>query len=304
MRLSANASRIPTLVACALSALVSSFSFGAKVSDLGDTTRTITTPATTQGLNYTEDLGDGVTLEMVWIPGGTFAMGSPADEANRDADEGPQSTTAVQGFWMARYETTNAQFRRFRPKRDSLDSEGMSLDGGDRPAVYVSWDDAAAFCQWLSERSDRKYALPTEAQWEYACRAGTTTSRFWGDSETSAGLYANTADRTLKGRWPDWTTSDVDDGYVVTAPVGRFRPNAFGLYDMIGNVAELCLSTYQPYPYVETGGRNEPGEQTIRAVRGGSWRSHGSICRSAYRDKNVQYRPLPDTGFRVVATGP
>jgi len=250
---------------------------------------------------YAVDLGHGVNLEMVWVPGGSFQMGSPDSENGHMIDESPVHTVELDGFWMGRYEVTNAQYRCFQEDHTSRSFEGFDFNGDTQPAIYVSWNDAIAFCGWLSGKTGHGYTLPTEAQWEYACRAGTATARFWGDDEQSMGQYANAADRTLEQHFPGWRVADTTDGYVMTAPVGSFKPNAFGLYDMIGNVWEWCLDWYDSsfYSKAEARERNPVNEATaeMRVVRGGSGGDWPASNRSAFR-----FRQSPDTrdiGFRV-----
>jgi len=164
--------------------------------------------------------------------------------------------------------------------------------------VNVTWNDAVKFCEWLSRKEGKTYELPTEAEFEYACRAGTTT-RFWtGEGAESLMGSANAADASAKKRFTDWETTEGDDGYVFTAPVGRFRPNPWGLYDMAGNVWEWCADgqrEYGPEPVKDPRG---PAEGN-RLLRGGSFFGNPKYCRSADR-----YQAAPETrnvnfGFRV-----
>jgi formylglycine-generating enzyme required for sulfatase activity/tRNA A-37 threonylcarbamoyl transferase component Bud32 len=181
----------------------------------------------------------------------------------------------------------------------------------DHPVSNVSWEDAAAFCRWLSEKENKKYRLPTEAEWEFACRAGTTTWYSSGDRDETLRLVANVADASLRERHPpvEWAES-WNDGYVFTAPVGSFEPNAFGLHDMHGNVWEWCADWYDPAYYRRTGSVDPPGPtyspqraglESYRVFRGGGWDNYPGFCRSA--DRYSSHSPLLRTswaGFRVV----
>lgn len=178
--------------------------------------------------------------EMVAIPAGSFQMGSN----DGDSDEKPVHQVSVNGFVMSKTEITNRQFRQFRPGHDSGNYEGQSLNGDDQPVVNVSWDDARAYVQWLAGKTGQAYRLPSEAEWEYANRAGTTSKWIWGNDENGSCQDANIADQTAKARKSDWTTSNCTDGHFVTAPVGSFRANGFGLYDMTGNVWEWVEDCY------------------------------------------------------------
>ncbi len=178
-------------------------------------------------------------------------MGSPENEQGREADEGPQHPVTIsRDFYMGKYEITNAQFRVFRPNHNNGDMRGFSLNGDNQPVVNVSWNDAIAFCEWVSEQTGMQIQLPTEAEWEYACRAETTTRRYWGDdlSDDQACAYANVRDQTALQQLA-WGSPifNCEDGSAVTAPVGQFQPNAFGLYDMLGNVWEWCRDWYGSY---------------------------------------------------------
>jgi formylglycine-generating enzyme required for sulfatase activity len=276
--------------------------------------------------DYTETAG-GVKMQMVWIPAGSFTMGSTLSAAEtakkyggKDeyfADEHPAHTVELDGFWMGRFEVTNAQYRKFRAGHDSTSFEGLSLNGNDQPVVMVWWYDAGAFCYWLSKESGKTFTLPTEAQWEYACRAGTKTERYWGDGDESIGQYANTADRTFEAEFrttflpslrkaiPDFKIAETTDGYAVSAPVGRLRPNAFGLHDMLGNVFEWCLDWYGEGYYAESPPRNPTGplDGQFRVHRGGHWLDAPNNCRSANRSSAIPFDRRYDIGFRFVRTG-
>ncbi len=265
-------------------------------------------------------------MEFVYVPGGCFMMGqTEAEKAQIIAeigkeeyekyylDELPRHEVCVQGVWMGQYEVTNAQYRTFKADHDSKDYEGNSLNGDDQPAVYVSWDDAQAFVAWLNAtvethgRASLQFRLPSEAEWEYAARAGTTTVRYWGDDpqHTEACAYANVGDQTAKKIWTDWTVHDCEDGYAVTAPVGRFQPNAFGLYDMIGNVWEWGADTYhENYENAPNNGDiwGDLGDKKTKILRGGSWGNPPYFVRSSSRSWLGPDVQGSDIGFRVVVS--
>ncbi len=146
--------------------------------------------------------------------------------------------------------------------------------------VNVSWNDAQEFITWLSRKEGKTYRLPTEAEWEYACRARTKTAYFCGDDPEGLAAVANTADGTAKEKYPEWTTIAARDGYVYTAPVGRFRANAFALYDMHGNVWEWCQDWYDSEYYKRSPAADSPGpsEASHRVFRGGCWHCKPRIC--------------------------
>ncbi|MEH2038883.1 SUMF1/EgtB/PvdO family nonheme iron enzyme [Nostoc sp.] len=246
---------------------------------------------------FVENLGNGVTLEMVQIPGGTFMMGSPEGEAERDKDENPQHEVKVPGFFMGKYEITQAQYQAI------MGSNPSNFKGEKRPVEQVSWDNAVEFCQKLSQRTGKTYRLPSEAEWEYACRAGTKTPFYFGETITTDlvnynGNYHyyninNPYAFALKGEYRQQT---ID--------VGEFPPNSFGLYDMHGNVLEWCKdvynNNYQGAP--KDGSAWLTGkDNNLKVVRGGSWFYNPRACRSADRSSNVYTDRVNDIAFRVVA---
>jgi formylglycine-generating enzyme required for sulfatase activity len=222
------------------------------------------------GQSFTEDI-NGAQIQMVSVPGGTFLMGSPLSETGRDNDEGPQNEATVQSLYMSKYEVTQAQYKAV------MSTNPSSFKGDDLPVDSVSWNDAVEFCRKLSQTTGREYRLPTEAEWEYACRAG-TNGPYSGNIDAMAWYGASSGSRTH--------------------PVGQKQPNGFGLYDMYGNVWEWCQSKYKAYPYKATDGREDLQSTDVRVMRGGSWESAAKSCRSAYRR-----RVIPDArsiGFRIV----
>ena len=172
----------------------------------------------------------------------------------------------------------------------------------DHPVVAVSYNDAAAFCTWLSDRSGRHIHSPTEAQWEYACRAGTTTLYEWGDAPDGGKGRCNGADLSAKKAFPRWKVFEWDDGYVFTSPVRAFKPNGFGLHDMQGNAWQWCADWYDAYPHEAQVDPTGPTSGLGRALRGGSWGSGPVTCRSAARHGgHMPDSRCDDTGFRVAA---
>ncbi|MEE8429699.1 MAG: formylglycine-generating enzyme family protein [Candidatus Desulfatibia sp.] len=245
-------------------------------------------------------------MAFVWVPGGCFQMGSPSGEAGRDPDEGLVHKVCVDGFWMGKTEVTNAQYRQFKIDHVSQEHRGFSLNRDDQPVVYMSWHDAKAFAKWLNEQNHKRYhfRLPTEAEWEYACRAETTTARYWGDDPDKACEYANVGDLTAEREWPYWEVNNCEDGYEVTAPVGSFTPNAFGLYDMLGNVFEWNEDIYGKDAYGNHQ-RNNPvftGDGSYRVIRGGCWYSWPAGVRCAGRSDHPPNGRDRDyfLGFRLV----
>ncbi|MDJ0734587.1 MAG: bifunctional serine/threonine-protein kinase/formylglycine-generating enzyme family protein [Nostocaceae cyanobacterium] len=254
-----------------------------------DARGTITNRRNLSAKYFVEDLGNGVTLEMVQIPGGTFTMGSPAGEAQRDDNEGPQHQVTVPRFFMGRYEVTQAQYQAIMGKNPS------GFTGKKRPVETVSWNDAVEFCKKLSQKTGRNYRLPSEAEWEYACRAGTTTPFYFGETITTDlvnydgnSTYASAPN---KGKHRKQTTD-----------VGSFPPNAFGLYDMHGNVWEWCQDTYhQNYNGAPTDGSAwiSENENRYHMLRGGSWDLNPILCRSAVRLNSYPGLIIDHVGFRV-----
>jgi formylglycine-generating enzyme required for sulfatase activity len=266
----------------------------------------------------TLDLGGGVALELVGIPAGSFGMG--ATDGHRD-ERPPRRVDIGEPFLIGKFEVTNEQYRRLDPHHDSrfehrtswiFEEEylGWLLNHPKQPVVRVSWEQAMAFCRWLSKRTGLTVSLPTEAQWEYACRAGTAKPLSYGDLDTDFSEHANMADHTIRDlaydAWrplpPDIAPRDArfNDGKLVTADVGSYRPNAWGLHDMHGNAWEWTRSAYRPYPYRPDDGRNDETKALRRVVRGGSWYDRPKRCRSAFRLSYPQYQRVFNVGFRVV----
>ncbi len=235
------------------------------------------------------DLGKGVKMPLVLIPAGEFMMGSPAGEKERQACETPvHKVKMTRPFYMGQCEVTNAQYRRFRPAHHS-----EYLDGDDQPALFVSWCDADAFCRWLSKKAARTVRLPTEAEWEYACRAGTTTRFYTGDQ-------ARLKDSAALGK-AGWYGANARGR---SRPVGQKAPNAFGLCDMHGNAWEWCGDWYAADYYGKSPEADPPGPPAgaAKVLRGGSYRFWTTYyCRSAHRYSSRPRARECVTGFRVVA---
>ncbi len=228
---------------------------------------------------FTEDLGRGHQLELVSIPGGSFQMGSSEEQG--DEDERPQHTVTLKPFLMGKYLVTQAQWKAVSalPKVNiDLDPDPANFKGANRPVEWVNWHEAVEFCARLSQKTGREYRLPSEAEWEYACRAGTTTPFHFGPTLTTN--LANYDGNYVYGSEPKGVYREQ------TTDVGSFPPNAFGLYDMHGNVWEWCLDHWHDnYEGAPTDGSAwiEGGDSNGRLLRGGSWYSNPWFCRSAYR---------------------
>ncbi|ASC69523.1 hypothetical protein XM38_004500 [Halomicronema hongdechloris C2206] len=250
---------------------------------------------------HSEDLGNGIKLDLVHIPGGEFLMGSPAGEKGRSDDEGPQHRVQVPEFWMGKFPVTQAQYQAVMGENSSRFSE----NGSNRPVESVSWHDAVAFCEKLSELTSRDYRLPTEAEWEYACRAGTTTPFYFGPTITTELANYRGTDLTYEGNtFPgNYGQGPKGDFRQQTTEVGSFPANAFGLYDMHGNVWEWCQDVWHSsYAGAPRDGSAwlEGGNQDLRLLRGGSWAFHPTFCRAACRFLLLPDGRLDSRGFRVV----
>jgi len=270
------------------------------------------------------DIGDGIQLSLILVPAGEFLMGS----LDGFPDEAPQCRERSGAFWMGQFEVTNKQYTLFDPNHDSrveirhgmqFGVRGWPLNLPGQPVVRVSWQRAIDFCNWLSKRTGLRFTLPTEAQWEYACRAGSATSFHFGNLNADFSKFANLADVKLRdavshpykkdnvplgnpSKYDDWIPRDnhFNDGQLVSAEAGKFKPNAWGLHDMHGNVWEWTLSSAKPYPYRAGDGRNEINSRVKRIARGGSWRDRPLRARSSFRLAYRPYQRVYNVGFRVV----
>jgi formylglycine-generating enzyme len=268
--------------------------------------------------------------EMVVIPAGMFVMGAAPGEEEREslAEEfrnrsQPQRSVSVRSFSAGKFEVTRGQYRAFAA------ATGRSADGcflwtgttfeldrtrdwrdpgyaqnDSHPVTCVSWEDAGAYTEWLSRQTGRKYRLLTEAEWEYAARAGSTTARYWGDDVRTSCSFANGADVSTAALVPGastWIVVDCNDRHAWTAPVGSFRANAFGLHDMLGNVEEWtqdCWSGNLSGAPAD-GSARTAGDCALRAVRGGSWLDAPVGVRAAYRVGSPTPVRVYRRGFRV-----
>ena len=254
-----------------------------RAKDTPTTQPNTTQPTAKKSRVLTLDLGGGVKMELALIPAGEFMMGSPEREKDHDSSEGPQHRVRIsQPFYLGKTEVTQAQWTAVMGNNPS-NFKGST----DLPVEQVSWDDCQEFCRKLSQRVGREIRLPTEAEWEYACRAGTTTAYSFGSDASRLGEYA-------------WYT---DNSAVQTHPVGRKRANRWGLYDMHGNVEEWCADWWvDPYPSgSQQVNPTGPTSGDTRVFRGGNWDNYAFRLRSAYRDGNKPALGFLWVGFRVAA---
>ncbi|MBW7865079.1 MAG: SUMF1/EgtB/PvdO family nonheme iron enzyme [Candidatus Hydrogenedentes bacterium] len=267
-------------------------------------------------------------MAMAWIPPGEFIMGTPDTEAERQQHEGPERPVSLtRGFWIGRNEVSVAQFQAFvtdTRHKTTAEREGGSwtlsaagrrqwmpganwmkagfFQNPSHPVVCVSWEDAVAFCGWMGVKTGRKFRLPTEAEWEYACRAGTITAYQWGDAPDGGEGWLNGADISAQRKYQNWIVFPFNDGNIYSAPVGGFKPNAWGLYDMHGNVWEWCEDWYDQNFY-QTAPAEDPMNTvpaSSRVVRGGSWLWYPGFCRSGARFHYAPDMTFNDLGFRLV----
>jgi formylglycine-generating enzyme required for sulfatase activity len=274
---------------------------------------------------------NSVDMELVQLPAGEFDMGAPDSDDLSNPDEKPVHRVKIkQPFWIGTHEVTVGQFRKFVEATNYKTAAEATGEGGfsynsdtqrlepdntsswrhtgfkqsdTHPVVNVNWDDAKAFCEWLSKTEKATYRLPTEVEWEYACRAGTTTRWPWGTEQECVEGMANVCDHSLRRAYPfaKWSM-EWDDLYAFTAPVGTFPPNAFGLYDMQGNVFEWCADAWQATDYAGKPAPDEfvPDTTDMRHVRGGSYLSLIMFTRSSDRVGLKSKLRNAITGFRVV----
>lgn len=270
----------------------------------------------------------GLKMEFRLIPAGTFVMGAQSPDGPRYDDEKPCVVEIKRSFWMSVDETTNALYELVEPSHDSgvesrhgfqFGVRGFYVNGPELPVVRVSWNDANAFCQKISEASGQTFRLPSEAEWEYACRAGTATSMNYGAVDADFSRFANLADATLRNfvchqyfkeiklergaEFDHWIPriANVEDGGFLSEKPRKYEPNAWGLFDMHGNVSEWTASLAKPNPTADGDAASAEGE---RVVRGGSWYDRPINARSEYRTSLRPWQGSFNVGFRVVCEIP
>jgi formylglycine-generating enzyme required for sulfatase activity len=251
---------------------------------------------------FIEDLGNGIQLEMVMIPSGSFIMGSPETEEG-STDERPQHQVTIKAFCLGKYQVTQAQWKAvaaFPQVNKELKLDPSRFKGDNRPVEQVSWEDAVEFCDRLSQYTGRTYRLPSEAEWEYACRAGTTTPFHFGQTITTD--LANYNGGRVYGQGPKGVYREE------TTEVGSFGvANNFGLYDMHGNVWEWCQddwhNNYEGAPTDGSAWLDNEESSDRKLLRGGSWHDSPEGCRSAYRYNSYLDLSHLTFGFRVVCSG-
>lgn len=272
------------------------------------------------------EVAPGLTIDLVVIPAGEFLMGS----SEGAPDEQPLNPVRIERpFWMSRFEVNNALFTSFNPSHDSRVEDkntyqfgihGYPANAPDQPVVRVSWDEAMAFCRWLSDRTHLRFTLPTEAQWEWACRAGSASPFHFGALHSDFSRYANFADAKLREfasdpytvdkplpdatPYDDWIPKDArfNDGALIAIAPGRYLPNDWGLHEMHGNVAEWTRSSYAPYPYASDT-PDTPPTRSPKVVRGGSWRDVPNRATASFRLSYQTGQRVYNVGFRVVCEG-
>ncbi|MCF7847630.1 MAG: SUMF1/EgtB/PvdO family nonheme iron enzyme [Kiritimatiellales bacterium] len=269
-------------------------------------------------------LGGGKSIQLVKIPAGQFVMG----DVEATPDEVPQAAVQIKKpFWMATLEITNEQYGLFDPQHDTryIDTKGKDHRDPGKPAnepgqpvARVSWQEAMQYCEWLGKKTGKKVTLPTEAQWEWACRAGTDTPFWFGDLAADFSKKANLGDFSLgdldgvKPKGDDKATDEFmlkyyiakdytfKDGAELAVAPGTYEANPWGLFDMHGNIAEWTRSSYKPYPYKADDGRNNLNVADRKVCRGGSWRDQPYRAASAYRIPYESYQKVVNVGFRVI----
>lgn len=303
---------------------------------------------TTFKLDRKRRFANSIGVMLVFVPAGDFLIGAPDTDDLAQKDEKPQHRVRIsRSFCLGEREITVAQFLAFVKQtgfKTAAETDGKGSSGYDparrgfeynsakyswrnpgypqddtHPVVNVNWQDTQAFCEWLSKKEGRTYRLPTEAEWEYACRAGTTTRFTFGDAPEDLKAIANLGDQSLAKRWDTSTVKQYgvdpkiinfqlwDDGHAFTAPVGSFKPNALGLYDMLGNVGEFCSDWYQSDYYRESPESNPQGprqQKEAHVVRGGTFLNGPTVvrttsrieCRDGYRNYVIGFRVLLEVG--------
>ncbi|MCG8476450.1 MAG: SUMF1/EgtB/PvdO family nonheme iron enzyme [Cytophagales bacterium] len=274
----------------------------------------------------TVEIAKGINMHFVKIPKGQFVMGSNQSMA----DEMPASRVKIdKPFWMATMEVTNEQYRAFFPKHDSRFigqqwkdhvGPGYPANKPKQPVIRVSWKEAMQFCETLSQKLGVKVTLPTEAQWEWACRSGSAKDMWFMDMNEDFGTHANLADTSLvdmavvgvnpkpmrkndyRRKFWDFLPKniEVNDGQMIVGEVGQYKPNPWGLYDMHGNVAEWTRSDYKPFPYRTNDGRNDLNPNCKKVAKGGSWKDRKKLSKASSREAYLSWQKVFNVGFRVI----
>ena len=297
------------------------------------TVPTVTAPVVTAVEPPAKALPDGIKAgqatrdcagcpEMIVVPPGKFVMGAPETEPGRTEAEGPQVHVSIGPFALGRYPVTRGEFAGFvaasgyQPAsrcwtevaagtydfKDGADWRNPGFDQtDDDPVVCISWVDAERYAKWLAKKTGKAFRLPSESELEYATRAGTATSRYWGDATDDFCRYGNTADEAARRTYRTWQVADCDDGAVHTAPVGGYKPNAFGLYDMLGNVKVWAADCWHDSldRTKADGAPSLSGDCTRRAARGSAWDAYPANARAAFREGSSAGNAYLNYGFRV-----
>lgn len=297
---------------------------------------------TSKAIGMSVEMTNSLGVKLRLIPAGEFMMGSSENEKEHQKDEVPIHRVRItKPFYLGAYEVTLGEFRQFIEATNyKTDAEkdgrgGWGYTGNDKkpfrrspkytwrhtgfeqsekhPAVNVSWNDAVEYCKWLSKKEGKSYRLPTEAEWEYACRAGTQTPFYHGTDKSELAKVGNVSDAAFVAKFSKWMkVNEVDrlkmgsakhtDGYIFTSPVGKFRANSFGLFDMHGNVWEWC-SDWDKKDYYKDSPKDDPqgpADGTYRIRRGGSWLHSPTFSRSARRRRYKPNSRNSPIGFRIV----
>jgi formylglycine-generating enzyme required for sulfatase activity len=259
------------------------------------------------------DLGNGARLDLVLVPAGSFVMG---DSQGTPDVRATSAVRVAEPFYIGRFEITNRQYGAFDQKHDSRyinraskdhNTPGYAANEPEQPVIRVSWEQAEAFCRWLSEKTGEQFSLPTEAQWEWAARAGSDGRYWFGSDPREFGRMANLADASMKGFRTSYDNlgqhfsfthlpyvEEVNDGSMITSPVGLYRPNPWGLFDVHGNVSEWTRSSFHAYPY------DPQAAGALKVARGGSWHDLPQHATLAFRYAYEKHQAVWDVGFRVV----
>ena len=260
-----------------------------------------------------------VKLDFIWVPAGSFLLGDQSGKGQ--ADEKPVRNIRLDGFWIQTTEVTRASYEQFVKETQYetgnscwihqdgwIEQTGLDWDnpgfpqGATHPVTCVSWYDAKAFITWLNQQSSHRFRLPSESEWEYAVRAGSNSTYFFGNDPIELCEFANAADLSALADYPDFSVNQCNDNYVRTSPVGIFKPNPLGLYDVYGNVwewVEDCWTdNYRNHP--DDGKANKAGDCSKRGFRGGGYGDIPHFARSTLRNRGVAEHRKDDIGFRLV----